>query len=379
MPSKSAASAHHGGGVPVARRQLTHDPLKALLAVGGAALAVALVGLLFGLRSGIARQVTTYLDNAGADVFVAQGGTRSFVQSNSVLTTADVRRVQRAAPDATVAPIAGGYAPLTLGGRKRVTLLIGFEPGMLGGPWQMAAGRAPRALGEVAVDRVLASSSGIRLSELLPVRGEELRVVGLTGGTASWMASLLFTTRAQANRLQRRGDVASSVLVRSEAPAQELQARLQQALPAFSVFTRSELASRDRALIADTFSAPLLVMVLVAFGVGALVIGLTVYGFVSERRREFGMLKAIGAPNGRLYRVVASEAIAIATLGLALGLALQRAVGGLLHDLAPRFLFVFETRHLALAVVSALAMAVLGAWLPARVVARLDPAEVFRR
>ena len=56
-----------------------------MLAIVGAALAVALVGLLFGLRSGIASQVTTYLDNAGADVYVAQGGTRNFVSSNSVL------------------------------------------------------------------------------------------------------------------------------------------------------------------------------------------------------------------------------------------------------------------------------------------------------
>lgn len=365
--------------VPLARRQLAHDRLKLVLAVAGAALAVALVGLLFALRSGIARQVTTYLDNAGADVYVAQGGTRSFVQSSSVLTLEDLARVRAAAPGAEVQPIAGGYEPLTLSGRKRVTLLIGFEPGKLGGPWKLAAGRAPRATGEVTVDRVLARADGIGVGDLLPVRGRSLRVVGLTDGTASWMASLLFVTRAQANSLQRRADVATSVLVRSRLAPAELRARLARALPGLSVFTRSQLAGRDRALIADTFSAPLLVMVLVAFGVGALVIGLTVYGFVSERRREFGMLKAIGARNGRLYRAVAAQALAIAALGLLLGVALQRVVGDAVHDLAPKFLFVFEGRHLLLAIGAAVGMALLGAWIPARILARLDPAEVFRR
>lgn len=366
--------------VPMARRQLGHDRLKVGLAVGGAALAVALIGLLFALRSGIARQVTTYVDNAGADVYVAQGGTRSFLQQNSVVTTRDVKRVRAAAPAAQVEPIAGGFEPLSLHGHKRVTLLVGFEPdGRLGGPWEIASGRAPRGLGEVAVDRVLAASNSIEVGDSLPVRGIGLRVVGLTDGTSSWMASLLFTTRQQANALQRRGDVATSILVRSDEPPGELRARLARALPGLSVMTRAELAGRDRALIADTFRGPLLVMVLVSFGVGALVIGLTVYGFVSERRREFGMLKAIGARNGRLYRLVAVHALLIAALGLGFGIALQRVAGAAMHDIAPKFLFVFEGRHLAITIVAAAGMALLGAWVPARTIARVDPAEVFRR
>ena len=379
MPFRSLPASASGAAVPVARRQLGHDRLKVVLAIVGAALAVALVGLLFGLRSGIARQVTTYLDNAGADVYVAQGGTRNFVSSSSVLSARDIARVQAAAPDAVVEPIAGGLEPLTLRGRRRVTLLIGSEPGRLGGPWKMAAGREPQKSGEVAVDRVLAGTSGIATGDRLRVRAASLRVVGLTDGTSSWMTSLLFTTRTQANALQRRGDVATSVLVRSDTPGEELRQRLTRALPDLSVFTRAELAARDRTLIADTFSAPLLVMVLVAFGVGALVIGLTVYGFVAERRREFGMLKAIGARNGSLYRLVAVQALAIAAIGLVVGVLMQRLASLLLHELAPKFVFVFEVRYLALMIVAAAGMALLGAWVPARIVARLDPAEVFRR
>ena len=45
--------------VPLARRQLLHEPLELALALAGVALAVALVGLLLGLREGIRHQVTT--------------------------------------------------------------------------------------------------------------------------------------------------------------------------------------------------------------------------------------------------------------------------------------------------------------------------------
>jgi ABC-type lipoprotein release transport system permease subunit len=47
--------------------------------------------------------------------------------------------------------------------------------------------------------------------------------------------------------------------------------------------------------------------------------------------------------------------------------------------LDPKYLFVFKPAHVAVIVVAAIAMALAGAWAPARIVARLDPAEVFRR
>jgi hypothetical protein len=59
----------------LARRQLFHEPLKLVLALLAATFAAALVGLLFGLREGIRRQVTTFVDNAGAEVHVASRDT----------------------------------------------------------------------------------------------------------------------------------------------------------------------------------------------------------------------------------------------------------------------------------------------------------------
>jgi hypothetical protein len=64
--------------VPLARRQLLHEPLKLALALIGVALAVALVALLLALKEGIDRQATTYEDHAGADVYVAAPDTRTF-------------------------------------------------------------------------------------------------------------------------------------------------------------------------------------------------------------------------------------------------------------------------------------------------------------
>lgn len=367
--------------VPVARRQLTHEPVKLVLALGGVTLAVALVGLLFGLREGIGRQVTTYVDNAGADVYIAAPDSRSLLTAGPPALDARLAdRVAREPGVAAAGAIVAQLGILQLHDKRVATLMIGFERGRLGGPWELESGRPPGGGSEMAVDGVMAEAHGLRVGDLLTVRGRRLRVVGLTVRTASWMTPLVFVSRRIAGTMQGRPDAASFVLASSEgASPRELADRLRERLPEASVLTREELRRNDRELMAASFNAPLLVMVLIALSVGALVIAISTYGFVAERRREFGSLKAIGARNSRLYRIVSLQAVTIALVGLAAGLGLREAAGAAIEAAWPKFLFVSLPAHYALTAGAALAMGLVGALVPARVIARLDPAEVFRR
>ena len=369
------------GPVPLARRQLLHEPLKLALALAGVTLAVALVGLLFGLREGIGRQVTTFVDNAGGDVYVAPRDSRSFVTGGPpTLPAALARSLERRPGVAQANPVVSSEAILRLHDRRVAIQLVGFEPGGLGRPWKVAEGRRPVRRGEIAVDRVMAAGHGLEPGDTVALRGRRLRIVGLTDRTASWMTPLVFVTRREAAAMQAAPESASFVLVRGDGIRGERLAEVLRArLPELNVMTRGELAANDRALIARAFNAPLLVMVLIALAIGALVIAITTYGFVAERRREFGSLKAIGAPNRRLYRVVSAQALAIAALALAAGLGLGQGAASAIEALWPKFLFVSLPSHYVLVVVAALVMGLVGALVPARVLARLDPAEVFRR
>lgn len=371
----------HGSSVPLARRQLLSEPLKLTLALLGVAVCVALVGLLFGLREGIGRQVTTYPDNAGADVYVASGGTRNFLSaSSSSLPVSLERQLRRVDGVEEVKPLTAWFDVVPLHGMKIVTEHIGFEPGGLGGPWSMLEGRAPSGPREIAVDRVMADQHGLRIGERMELAGRQMRIVGLTDETASWMAPLVFTTRKAAAAGRRLPNAGTFFLARATGVTpQVLQRRIGRAFPQLSVLTREQIADNDRVLMASSFDSTLLVMVLTALGVGAVVIGITVYGFVSERRREFGALKAMGARNHRLYRLVSLQALAIALVGLIGGILVQRLTGNAIEALSPKFLFVYLPSHLTLMVAAAFAMALIGALAPVRVLAQLDPAEVFRR
>ena len=367
--------------VPLARRQLLHEPLKVGLALVGVAVSVALVGLLFGLREGIRQQVTTYADNVGADLYVGSGGTRNFLSASSSSLPLSVGRELRDVKGVgQVEPITAWFEVLPLHDKKVVTEHVGFQPGRLGGPWELSDGRAPSRAGEIALDRAMADDHGLAVGDSLEMGARRLRVVGLTGETASWMAPLVFTTRHSAARLRRLPGTATFFLVRADGvTAETLRTRLARAFPSLSVLSRDEIAANDRRLMAGVFDSTLMVMVLIALGVGAFVIGITIYGFVSERRREFGTLKAIGERNRHLYWLVSRQALALAFLGLGIGLLLQRLTGSVVETLWPKFLFVYLASHLTLMVIAAFAMALVGALVPVRVLARLEPVEVFRR
>jgi putative ABC transport system permease protein len=111
------------------------------------------------------------------------------------------------------------------------------------------------------------------------------------------------------------------------------------------------------------------------------------YASVRERTREIGILRAVGATRGDVAAVVLAEAAATGLAGGVLGVLLARTAAALLDRLArtglpdfpfkPPTFFSFQAEHVALGVGVALLAALLGALIPARAAARLDPAKAL--
>jgi putative ABC transport system permease protein len=367
-------------GVPVTRRQLLAEPAKLAVSVLAIAAAVALVLLLTGLRRGMGEQVTLYLDRQ-PPVLVGQAGARNFMAQTSVLPEALGERLERVPGVSAATPISQQFAVLTLHGRRVLPLLVGFDPGKPGGPWSLVAGRAPRARGEIVLDRVLGEEHGLEVGSVVTYRGTPLRIVGLSRGTTAWMTPLAFATRKTLNALNRQPQTASFFLVepRSGVSPAALTARIERVVPGVSALTREEAAANDRALVTGAFKAILLAMVTIAFAVAILVIGLTVYTSTIERGREYATLKAIGLGRRPLLRLAGIQAGAVALAGTAFGTGLAFAGVRTAAALAPKYLIVVTAGSVALMAVASIAMALVAAFLPARYLARLEPASAFRR
>lgn len=366
--------------VPIARRQLAADPAKLVATLVAVAAAVTLVLLLAGLRQGMGEQVTLYLDHQ-PPVLVAQAGARNFLSQTSVLPESLSDDLERIPGVAEATPISQQYAMLRPHGRPVLAVLIGYDPGSPGGPWKLASGRAPRGAAELVLDRVLASEHGLEVGSRLAYRGAQLRIVGLSNGTSGFMTPLAFALRTTVNDLSRQPRTANFILVRPEprVEPETLAARIDRYVPGVSARTRDDLATNDRSQFVDRFSAPLLAMVGIAFGVAILVIGLAVYSSTAERSREYATLKALGLGNTALYRLVGIQAGTLALGGTALGILLAAATARGVSTVAPKYLIAISAGSVVAIAVSALAMALIAAFVPARLLVHLDPASAFRR
>jgi len=364
----------------MARRQLMAEPAKLAVTLAAVAAAMALVLLLAGLRQGIGDQTTLYVDRQ-APVLVGQKGVRNFIAQPSVLPNAVGERVAAVPGVASVTPVTEGYAMFRLHGQRALTLLVGYDEGRGGGPWDLAQGRRPSASGEVVLDRVFASSHDLRVGSKVTYRGATLRVVGLSRGTAGWMMPLGFATRAFVNQLNHQPGTATFFFAqpRSGTSADTLVARINRAVPEASAVSRDKLAANDRDLFVGAFNGPLLAMVTIAVVVAIIVIGLNVYSSTIERARDYATLQAIGLAPRRLVRLATTQAVAIAVAGVVAGTLLAFAGRWAIGALAPEFLIEISPLSIGLMALGALAMALVAAALPARFMAHLDPASAFRR
>jgi putative ABC transport system permease protein len=366
--------------VPVAWRQLAAEPAKLVVSLAAVAAAVALVLLLTGLRRGMGEQVTLYVDRQAA-VLVGQEGARNFLSQASVLPEELRDGIERVPGVAEAAAISQQYAMLRLHGRRVLSLLVGYDPGKPGGPWKLASGRAPRTEGELVLDRVLASEHGLEIGATLEYRGARLEIVGLSSGTSGFMTPLAFATRSGVNTLSHQLRTATFFLVRPDAGVapEALARRIDATVPGVSALTRNRVAANDRRLFISPFSGPFRAMVAIAFAVAILVIGLTVYTSTSERSREYATLKALGLRRRALFGLVAVQAGGLAVAGTAAGVLLAFAGARGVSALAPKYLISLSAGSAIMMAAGALAMALAAAFLPARYLARLDPASAFRR
>jgi putative ABC transport system permease protein len=365
----------------LAQRNLFQNKVRLSLSAVGVALSVMLILILNGFLTGVHRQATAYLDNSPGSVVVVQEGIRNFFAASSVLPPGTVTSVRETKGVSRALGIASQFVIFELHDEKQGGQVVGYDPDSGGGPWELSEGRDVRDGDEAVVDRALAKAHDISVGDKLTIGERDFTVVGISEGTSMWAAGLMFVRKdAAQEELMGSPDATSLLLVTPErgVASTTLRERLGD-LSGTDAELKSAMADNDQQLFARAFGSPLRLMVGISLLVGALVVGLVIYTATVERQKEYGVLKAVGARNQMLYRVVTTQALIAASLGSALGVGLAYGASWIIAVLRPEFLVAIEPKAVGWALLMGMVMALLGAILPVRTIAKLAPAEVFRR
>ncbi|MBQ9374284.1 MAG: FtsX-like permease family protein, partial [Oscillospiraceae bacterium] len=136
--------------------------------------------------------------------------------------------------------------------------------------------------------------------------------------------------------------------------------------------------------IVDAISAVLIAFVAVSLVVSSVMIGVITYISVLERRKEIGILRAIGASNRNISQVFNAETFIIGALAGLLGVGITYALlvpaNRIIASVADQVNIRAYLPPLAAAVLVALSivLTLLGGLIPSRKAARQDPVAALR-
>ena len=370
--------------VRLAFRNLFQSKVRLVISVGGVALALLLILSLDAIMTGIEHQVTAYIDNSGADIWVSQENVRNMHMAYSALPASATSKVKSIEGVQSVTPILYLTGYFEVGNERDAAYIIGLPKDVeAGGPWRIVEGKETPGWKEIIIDRGIAKRAGVGIGDKAKVLGEEFTIVGLSDGTAAITASVAFVSKKDWSRLQaaERAEAVSFVLAKvkpGESP-DAIAAQIETQVPKVTAQTRQVFASQERQVVKDMSTDLITIMNLVGFLIGLAVMALTVYTATLARRAEYGVLKALGARNAHLYRAVLGQAFISVVLGLALGFAFTL----LLVTIVPRtgLPIAMEISGESLVKVSGISLVIasFSALLPIRQIAGLDPAMVFRK
>jgi putative ABC transport system permease protein len=367
--------------IRLAFRNLFQNKTRLIISVGGVALALLLILTLDAIFTGVERQTTAYIDNSGADIFVAQKDVRNMHMASSSLPMSVINEVKAIDGVEEVTPILYVSNMIVVGDERNLAYIIGLPADApMGKPWDMASGKDTVGQGEAIIDRNVAEKSGVELGDTVEILTRKFTVVGLSNETTNIVNSIAFISASDFQA--QRGDtgVISYLLVKVKSGFQieTVASRIEQKVDGVTALPRASFSSQEARVVKDMSTDVIAIMNSIGFLIGLAVMALTVYTAVLARHREFGVLKALGARNGHLYRAVLAQALMSVFLGFAIGLAFTLLISSILPRLGLSMTMEVSRASLIKVGTVSLVITAFSAILPIRQIAGLDPAMVFR-
>ena len=348
-------------------------PLRSAISILGVALGVALVMLFTGLAHGMSDDLQKRSSNVTAELIFTRPGSLQLTSSSANVSTKYVELLQNIEGVQSVTPVIRYFYP---SGSFGVDQVEGVE-------WdsfskmnniRLIQGHALASPDEVVIDETKASRKH-PMGSTLKVFGDKLyRVAGIYAPESG--ARVKMTLASLQDELEAPNKC-TFIYVKVKNPSEQIVVarRIDEAFPGNKIQPTRELFATIESSIPGLTVFLRMLIVLSAI-VSALVIMLAMHTTITERTREIGILKAMGASRGYIIGEIEREALLISFLGLLVGFVLAGIAGFGIHK-ATGLIFEFGFRWALTAAAIGLLGGALGAFYPAARAANLDPVNAL--
>lgn len=228
---------------------------------------------------------------------------------------------------------------------------------------------------EVVIDTLYASTRNLKVGDQLEILGREFRICGVfEQGTAARVLMPLATLQ----EMNGTPDKATMFFarIREGADLNAVHERLKARMPHYKITKTAELQD---IMMSNTpvFRQFLTAMVFVSVVISFLIILLAMYSTITERTREIGILKSLGASKTYIIQLILKESLLICSLGVVVGFILTSLSLKLILITFPTMPVVIPGYWRVAAAMLAIGGGILGALYPAIKAALLDPVRAL--
>ena len=365
-------------------------PVRTTVSILAVALEVTLILLVVGLISGASTETGKRIQGMGADIIIQPpNASLIFALNSASLKTAYAQKFAEVEGVKAVAPV------LTLTNAKSTGLEIiyGIDPlsfdRVTGGFRYIKGGlfREHSDPVEVVVDDRYASAKKKTVGEEVQLLGHTFKIAGIV---EQGKGARLFLPLKAAQEMQGLADYVSMFYVTLNNPKNLTGAEWDavvsdgieriHAKPGFAEFKLTPLREFASLMMTDTqglidnvYDA----VIFVAACVGVLVIFLSMYTTITERTREIGILRSLGASKRMIVTLILQESLVISLMGVVMGLGLSLLLGRIIQGLFPTLIVSIPPDWMLRATIFALISGLIGAIYPSIKAAAHDPVEAL--
>jgi putative ABC transport system permease protein len=375
----------------LALKMLLGDRAKYMMLVGGLTFASLLMTQQCAVFFGLLSWTTSHMRNMRASIWVVDPKVEQINEIKAMRDT-DVNRVRTVTGVAYAVPLYTGiiqariadgtFKPVQMVGLDATTL-VGRPPVVLSGKLEDL--RLPHTvmIDELAVERLsVGRSHKLGIGDAFEINDREARVIGICKTDRHFFGyPYVFTTYDEALQFAPKTRKMLSMVLAEPAKGWTATqtARAIEKETQLKAYTEAEFTvSTIKWYFANTgIPASFGTTIILGFIVGIAIAGQTFYSFVLENLRHLGALKAMGASNGLLARMLMVQAFTVGMIGYGLGVGLTALFGvAVIKGGQPPFLMPYQLPLFTLLVI--LFICTFAALLGIRKIYKLEPAIVFR-
>jgi len=298
-------------------------PVRAVVSAAGVALGVCLVMLFTGLARGMSEDLQRRSQNLKAEIIFTRSSGTQLMENQAGLSVKYADRLREIEGVSMAVP---AIRYLSQGGKG-----FGFEQ-VEGVNWDefaamnemhLVAGRAPEGLDEVVIDEAKAKNNNLSVGSEIKLFGvkQPYKVTGIYSPEAGPRVKMSLAAMQDALQAPEK---CSWIYVKVKNPEQavEVARRIDEQLPGNKIqLTREIMTNIEKSI--PYLGVFLRTLVVLSAVVSMLVVMLAMYTTITERTREIGILKALGASRAFIVGEIEKEAVLISVGGVVAGFAIS--------------------------------------------------------